>query len=111
MPFAGRGEVTEANYTDYVGERDSFDPPHCQGVGPTQLTFKGFQDQADRLGGCWKPIINMIVGFGIIADYRARGRSWRDCWLGYSGGKETYADEMDARLIWWRAKLNPKETP
>ena len=34
-----------------------------QGVGPTQLTWYAFQDQADALGGAWKPYPNMVVGF------------------------------------------------
>jgi hypothetical protein len=52
----------------------------------------------------------MIVGFGIIAGYRAKGRSWHDCWLGYSGGKESYADEVDALYVKWQGILNPQET-
>jgi hypothetical protein len=95
--------VTEEAYRAYVVERDATDKR--QGCGPTQLTSKSYQDLADRLGGCWKPLINMTVGFGIIANWRAMGRSWHDCWLGYSGGKESYADQMDERLAWWRAKL------
>jgi hypothetical protein len=107
MPFYGAGLVTQANYAEYVAERDSFDPPRCQGVGPTQLTSKVWQDKADAVTGCWDPPSNLVVGFGIIATDRARGRSWHDCWLGYSGGKETYANEMDIKLAWWRAILNP----
>jgi hypothetical protein len=110
MPFEGAGEVTEANYVEYVAERDATDPPRCQGVGPTQLTSKTWQDKADALGGCWNPPNNLVVGFAIIANLRAKGRSWHDCWLGYSGGKETYADEMDIKHAWWKAILNPKET-
>jgi hypothetical protein len=107
--FIGGGDfgqpVTAESYAAYQVMRDSFDPPKCQGVGPTQLTSRGYQDQADRLGGCWKPLINMVVGFGIIAGWRADGKSWHDCWLGYSGGKESYADQMNERLAWWRTKL------
>lgn len=33
------------------------------GVGPTQLTSKELQDEADRRGGCARPYPNMVVGF------------------------------------------------
>lgn len=107
MPFWGAGHVTEGNYAEYVAQRDSFDPPHCQGVGPTQLTSKSRQDAADAAGGCWRPLVNMHKGFSDIAADRARGLTWRQCWLNYSGGKETYADQMDARLAQWKLILNP----
>lgn len=38
-----------------------------QGVGPLQLTWYEFQDEADRAGGAWKPFVNMDVGFGHLA--------------------------------------------
>jgi hypothetical protein len=95
--------VTEESYAAYKVERDA--TGKSQGVGPTQLTFRGYQDQADALGGCWRPANNLVVGFGIIAGYRAKGRSWRDCWLGYSGGKESYADAMEVKHAWWEAVL------
>ena len=107
MPFEGAGKVTEANYAEYVAQRDSTDPPRCPGVGPLQLTFKGYQDEADALRGCWEPLSNMTVGFRVIARYRASGLTWHSCWLRYSGGKETYADEMDALFIHWQGTLNP----
>jgi hypothetical protein len=34
-----------------------------QGVGPTMLTYANVQDDADDLGGAWRPLPNMIVGF------------------------------------------------
>jgi hypothetical protein len=53
------GAVTRANYATYKRERG-----HCgmQGCGPMQLTWYAFQDEADRLGGCWDPRINIRVG-------------------------------------------------
>ena len=38
-----------------------------QGVGPCQLTWWELQDAADAQGGCWRPEINMRVGFGHLA--------------------------------------------
>jgi hypothetical protein len=100
--FMGAGEVTEANYAEYKALRD--ETHLSQGVGPTQLTWKGYQDQADDLGGCWKPLVNMIVGFGIIAGYRKAGLSWHDCWLRYNGA-ESYAVQMVSRQAQWKALL------
>lgn len=106
--FIGTGEfgqpVTEESYTAYKVERDS--TGKCQGVGPTQLTAKVWQDKADALGGCWKPLVNMIVGFGIVAGYRKAGLSWHDCWKRYNGAEE-YAVQMLARQAEWKAILNP----
>ena len=38
-----------------------------QGVGPMQLTYYSYQDEADKLGGAWKPLPNMIIGFTVVA--------------------------------------------
>jgi hypothetical protein len=111
MPFEGAGKVTETNYAEYVAERDATDPPRCQGVGPTQLTWIGYQDQADALRGCWHPLSNMTVGFTAIARFKAAGLTWHSTWLRYSGGKEDYADAMDALFVKWQGLLNPLETP
>ncbi len=96
--------VTEESYAAYKAERDK--TGKMQGVGPTQLTWKGYQDQADALGGCWQPLVNMVVGFGIIAGYRAAGLSWWDCWKRYNGS-DAYADQMVKRQAEWQAWLNP----
>lgn len=66
--FVGAGKVTRRNYRRYLAERNV--PHHgarCQGVGPVQLTYWGFQDRADALGGCWRPLVNMRVGFADLA--------------------------------------------
>lgn len=39
-----------------------------QGVGPMQLTYYTFQDDADRLGGAWRLMPNMRVGFRTVLD-------------------------------------------
>jgi len=64
--FVGAGAVTEATYTAYKAERDALlpgGPRRMQGVGPVQLTWFAFQDEADGAGGCWHPLANMKVGF------------------------------------------------
>lgn len=43
------GPVTRENYTAWRPHRGRLG---AQGVGPCQLTWSGYQDQADDLGGC-----------------------------------------------------------
>jgi hypothetical protein len=67
----GWGTVTKAKYLAYRKLRD--EGHGCQGVGPCQLTAAGYQDEADRLGGCWIPRLNCAVGFhalhGLVAAH------------------------------------------
>jgi hypothetical protein len=60
-PAPKGGHVTRSNYAQY--KRDRKAGMGMQGVGHTQLTWYAFQDQADALGGCWKPYPNLVVGF------------------------------------------------
>jgi hypothetical protein len=60
-PAQKGGRVTAKNYAAYKRARKA--GMGMQGVGHTQLTWYEFQDQADRLGGAWKPYPNMVVGF------------------------------------------------
>lgn len=39
------------------------------GVGPMQLTFIGFIEEANRDGGAWDPAVNIATGLGIIAGH------------------------------------------
>jgi hypothetical protein len=65
--FAGAGEVTKAKYLAYKKQRGPKGEGGMQGVGPLQLTFFTLQDEADDRGGCWKPYVNMLVGFEHLA--------------------------------------------
>jgi hypothetical protein len=62
--FVGAGTVTKTKYLTYRAARGT---TKCQGVGPCQLTYWGFQDKADRYGGCWKPRYNIRVAFEVLA--------------------------------------------
>lgn len=65
IPDRWKGKrVTYIRYKWYKRHRNQ----GAQGVGPTQLTYPGFQDIADKQGGCWRAYINMVVGFGIIKN-------------------------------------------
>ncbi len=107
QPFEGAGEVTRAKYRAYLLRRNAGEG--AQGVGPTQLTWPGYQDMADKLGGCWKPSINMRVGFGIVRGYLDAGEDLRTALRRYNGTgprAEAYADEMMVRVEQWRGMLS-----
>ena len=98
--FVGAGRVTRWNYRQYLVMRDT--PHHgarCQGVGPVQLTYWGFQDRADALGGCWRPLVNMRVGFADLArNIRQDGlHAGVAAYNGSGPAAEAYADEVIMR--------------
>src|SRR4051812_2834819 len=70
-PIKG-GAVTKERYLAYKKYRKQ--GLGMQGVGPLQLTWWETQDQADALGGCWKPKYNLRVGLQMVAALiRAKG--------------------------------------
>lgn len=110
--FAGAGTVTRAKYLAYRRERDL--PHHgarCQGVGPCQLTYVGYQDQADeypgRLRGCWRPLVNMRVGFRVLAGHVRRDGLQQGVAAYNGSGPEAqrYAAEVIARARLYAGKL------
>lgn len=42
------------------------------GVGPMQLTFLPFMEEANRDRGAWRPAVNVATGLGIIAGHAKR---------------------------------------
>jgi peptidoglycan hydrolase-like protein with peptidoglycan-binding domain len=106
--FIGAGTVTKAKYLDYKRRRVASGNRHMQGVGPTQLTYYTLQDRADAEGGCWKPRINMRVGFKHLADHiRAHGEA--DGARRYNGSGDAavaYSKDLLARAAKWRQVLD-----
>lgn len=75
------GHVTKKNYLGvYLPDRKR--GLGMQGVGPLQLTWFATQDVADKLGGCWKPKVNLRVGFSTLAALIRQ--------FGYAKGVERY---------------------
>lgn len=88
-------EVTREAYLEY--KRRNLP---AQGVGPCQLTYKPFQQQADDIGGCWDWRCNVTIGFRILAGYIKRYGE-REAFRRYNGSgpaAERYADDAMARL-------------
>jgi hypothetical protein len=104
------GEVTEVAYLAYKARRAELG---AQGVGPCQLTWHGFQDQADDRGGCWDWHVNVAVGFETLAGLIQR-RGQRDGFRRYNGSgaaAERYADDAMERLARWRTRLGSDGGP
>lgn len=108
-------EVTEAAYRAYCA-LVSTGTIKRQGVGPVQLTARDFQDQADRLGGCWRPELSTRVGFALLAAYLSRYGE-HDAYTAYNGGPGAiashqpdawaYGDKALVLLAKWRDRLGP----
>lgn len=99
-------EVTREAYARYI-ELVRAGRIGRNGVGPCQLTYGPLQDRADRAGGCWDWRTNVLVGFehlsGLVEAY-----GLRDGFRRYNGSgpmAEAYADDAEAKLEVWRARL------
>lgn len=78
-----------------------------QGCGPCQLTYGGFQDQADAAGGCWDWRANVTVGFRVLAGL-IKANGLRNGFRAYNGSgpaAEAYAADAMARYNTWKIKL------
>jgi hypothetical protein len=99
--YCGAGLVTLTKYRAYKAGRAAHNP---QGVGPMQLTWPGFQDAADALGGCWIPRHNVTQGLRILRGFIDSGDTWHEAARRYNGS-ETYADQIDAKIARWKQLL------
>ena len=101
------GKVTKEAYLKYKAHRHEFG---AQGVGPTQLTFPGFQDRADARGGTFDFRVNCAVGFEILVDL-IRANGVHHGFRIYNGGPEpsddaeSYAKDAVKKLAVWRSRL------
>lgn len=108
---SGRVAVTKENYAEYKRMRGAGGKGGMQGVGPCQLTWFEFQDDADERGGCWDPAVNMLVGFEMLAGL-IRHNGMREGFRRYNGtgpAAEKYADDAMERLPVWDAILKEKK--
>lgn len=108
-----KGEpVTKEKYLAYKAWRDEPNrrnrklPSRMQGVGPCQLTWWSYQDDADARGGCWVWEINLALGFEIFAGHLRTfdGDVWRAA-KAYNG-KDSYADDFMVKHAQWVERLS-----
>lgn len=105
IPNSWKGsKVTRLKYMFYKLRRGR---RGLQGVGPAQLTYNLFQDQADRLGGCWKPEPNMVVAFELLHSLTTHFGKLQGA-VRYNGSgpaAEAYGRSFVQRQLWWHSKL------
>src|SRR4051812_22741591 len=106
--FVGAGKVTKAKYLAYKQQRVASGNRRMQGVGPCQLTWYEFQDEADREGGCWRPEINIRIGFRrLAANIKLHGEA--DGARRYNGtgpAAEAYSADLLRRAGLWDQRLS-----
>jgi cell wall-associated NlpC family hydrolase len=97
-----RGPVTKERYLEY--RRHLMMGEGTNGVGPMQLTWPGYQQRADELGGCWVPEINMRVGFSVLrSNINKLGlRAGVKKYNGSGAMADRYADQVLRRISKWR---------
>lgn len=99
------GEVTEPRYVVYRERRDKGLTP--DGVGPTQITDPQLQIEAQNLGGCWKPKLNMDVGFGFLHQLMVEHGS-QDGFAAYNGSGPAAVAYGERAMRWaeiWHDRL------
>jgi hypothetical protein len=89
--------VTKQRYLFYKEQRHT---KGMQGVGPMQLTWYAFQDQADRYGGCWVPKMNIRVGAEMLRDEHKLTKNWWSAFWRYNGSQK-YANQVEGRRKKW----------
>lgn len=100
-------EVTKTKYRWYkLGRRLR----GSQGVGPMQLTFPGYQDEADRDGGCHKTDVNIATAVGILRKLFDGCGSWAAVYSTWNAGSVNsqgmqYAAEVVAKQRKWHRNL------
>ena len=104
----GTVKVTKELYLEYKRRRQASGNKVMQGVGPCQLTWYSFQDDADKEGGCWNPQINMRVGFRRLANLiKDKGEAVGARMYNGSGpAAEQYSRDLLKRAATWRARLD-----
>lgn len=99
--------VTEEAYAAYLKQRGAHGQGGMQGVGPCQLTYFAFQDEADREGGCWIPRFNIRVGFRhLAANIRRYGlRTGIAAYNGSGPAADHYANSVLHLQADWKKRL------
>lgn len=104
--FVGAGAVTENSYHAYSAEAER--TGQVQGVGVVQLTYRAYQLEADKIGGCWVIACQMQIGFGVLAENIRRDglHAGVAAYNGSGPAAEAYADEVIARAVTYAKELH-----
>lgn len=102
-------EVNRDNFAVFWWLVDEKGMP-SNGVGPAQITFRGFFPQMRGRGLLpWVPLDNMTFGFGILKGYldaQSGTRLWRVAGTRYNGSA-AYGDDLAEKVQLWRERLQP----
>lgn len=75
------------------------------GVGPCQLTYKGFFTDMDSKGlKPWDLMDNMLYGFKLLNDYHKSTGSWAAAGTKYNGAA-AYGVDLAAKVVKWKGIL------
>jgi hypothetical protein len=96
--------VTEDAYKAYLAQRGKTGRGGMQGVGPVQLTYYSYQDEADAEGGCWQSRFNMRIGFRhLAANVKRYGlRAGVAAYNGSGPAAQRYANSVLALAEQWK---------
>lgn len=105
--FGKNIDVTEANYREF---RRLVDAGHTSnGVGPMQLTWRGFFPEMEKQGlKPWVPAENILYGVGLLAGYLKKSDFWHTA-KSYNGGA-SYADDAVKRAVKWLTLVGKDDT-
>lgn len=100
-------EVTEANFREFISKINA--GATSNGVGPSQITWKGFfPDAANKGFKLWLPLDNMIYGLQLLKSY-LKG-NYSEASLKAAGtrynGKEIYGTDFVKKALVWKNKLS-----
>lgn len=100
--FKGQG-VTQAKFE--MMERNVAAGGRSNGVGPTQITWKGFFPDARRRGlKLWEPYDNMLYGFDLANGYWKKYGNWVTVGTRYNGGAD-YGRRFAVKVKEWETRL------
>jgi len=75
------------------------------GVGPCQITFKGFFVDMESQGlKPWSPHDNMLYGFRLLKRHYDAGGSWVAAGTAYNGAR-SYGVDLDRKVTEWKKRL------
>lgn len=78
-----------------------------QGVGPGQLTARGYQDQADEIGGCWDWRANVTIAFRALGYlYNTYGDDGIRRYNGSGPNAENYRRAILADAATWKFTID-----
>lgn len=82
--YQSGSQVTPEVYAKYIAAVKAGKAGR-QGVGPTQLTWGGYQDECDRQGGTWDWRANVRYGFTVLAGH-IKAKGLQGGFTAYNGG-------------------------